>query len=423
MFGILKKKLKEAVQKLNKKVDVEEAAEKPDEKKPEKEIRKKDVSLKKGKTERKPISKKYVDDEKPVEVIEQEIEHIKEEQEGVGEDGEERATDELAEEEEESVKEPVTRTHTQLTEEIEEELHIKRGGLFGLKEKFVKKITVKKLTEQDIEEFFSDLETDLLEANVALDVVDFLKTNLKEKLVNREIKRGNTVEQIKKVFEDSLFAVVNQGSVDLEGLIKKKVAHNKPAVIVFIGFNGAGKTTSIAKLGNFLKSKGHRPVLAAGDTFRAAAIQQLEHHAEKIGLKVVTHDYGADAAAVIFDAVKHAEAKGADVVLADTAGRTHSNVNLVDELKKIVRVNKPDLKVLVLDGLTGNDAVLQAEQFDKEVGVDAVVITKVDVDEKGGAILSVAYAIKKPILFLGVGQKYGDFELFEPRKFVESLLE
>jgi len=149
--------------------------------------------------------------------------------------------------------------------------------------------------------------------------------------------------------------------------------------------------------------------------------QQLEEHANNLGIKIVKHDYGSDAAAVAFDAIKHAEASNKDFVLIDTAGRNHTNHNLMDELDKIVRISKPDLKILVVDALTGNDAVDQAKQFNEKIGVDAIILTKVDADEKGGAVISISHAIKKPILFLGIGQEYKDIEPFSTKKFMKLL--
>lgn len=291
----------------------------------------------------------------------------------------------------------------------------------SLRERLVKKITKKALSEKDVDEFFNEIEVDLLQANVAVGVAEALRSGLKEKLAGKEIKRGKADETIKNAFEEALMSILKQDPLELEKMIKDSKKEGRPALFVFLGFNGSGKTTSIAKLGSHFKSRNYKPVLAAGDTFRAAAIQQLEEHGRRLELKVVKHQYGSDSAAVIFDAVKHAESKGHDIVLADTAGRTHTNVNLLDELKKVIRVNKPDLKILVIDSLTGNDAVEQAKRFNQDIGVDAVIMTKVDVNEKGGSILSVAHSINKPILFLGVGQEYRDFEQFEPKKFVDGL--
>jgi fused signal recognition particle receptor len=213
----------------------------------------------------------------------------------------------------------------------------------------------------------------------------------------------------------SLLEILSVQEIDLLKVGKK------PYLITFLGFNGAGKTTSMAKVASWLKENNKSCVFAAADTFRAAAEEQLEAHAKRIGVKMIKHKYGADPAAVIFDAVEHAKANGIDFVLADTAGRAHTNKNLMDQMGKIVRVNKPDLKILVIDSLTGNDALIQAQMFN-EIGVDGLIFTKVDVNEKGGAILSVTHELKKPILFLGLGQEYKDFEKFDKEKFVSLLL-
>ncbi len=295
-----------------------------------------------------------------------------------------------------------------------------KGGFLG---RFREKVTTRALSDEDIEEFFQETEDGMLEANVALEVVDFMKKSLKQRLAEKQAKRFGVKDFVKEAFEDSLYEVVNQGDINLESVIKKARSEGRPACLIFLGFNGSGKTTSIAKLAHYLKERGHTPVIAAADTFRAASIEQLEVHGEKLGVKVIKHQYGADSAAVVFDAVKFAKTKGCDIVLADTAGRSHADKNLMDELSKVVRVNKPDLRVLVVDSLTGNDAVEQAKTFHKAAGVDAIVLTKIDVNKKGGAILSVCYAIKKPILFLGTGQDYKSIEMFDPRRFVKELLE
>jgi len=163
-------------------------------------------------------------------------------------------------------------------------------------------------------------------------------------------------------------------------------------------------------------------VFAAADCWRAAAIEQLEEHGKNLGIKVIKHSYGADPAAVIFDAMKYAEANKIDVVLADTAGRSHANANLMDELKKIIRVNDPDMKILVVDALTGNDVVEQAEYFNNAVGVDGIVMTKVDVYDKGGAILSVVHKVERPILYIGIGQEYNDLKKFSVEEIVNNIM-
>jgi len=189
-----------------------------------------------------------------------------------------------------------------------------------------------------------------------------------------------------------------------------------------VGFNGSGKTTTLAKIAKMLKEKGFKVVLACSDTFRAGAIEQLEEHGRRLGIRVLRHRYGADPAAVAYDAVAHARARGLDVVLIDTAGRAQTDKNLMDELAKVKRVVEPDLTILVVDALTGNDAVVQAEMFDKAVGVDAVVLTKVDADVRGGAALSITHAIGKPIIFIGVGQSYDDLRPFDPVEFTDMIL-
>ncbi|MBR9703298.1 signal recognition particle-docking protein FtsY, partial [Candidatus Woesearchaeota archaeon] len=189
----------------------------------------------------------------------------------------------------------------------------------------------------------------------------------------------------------------------------------------FIGVNGSGKTTTLAKIANLLQEEDMRVIMAASDTFRAAAIDQLQEHADNLGVKLITQGYGADPAAVAFDAIKHAKAKFADVVMIDTAGRLHSNTNLMAELEKVIRVAKPDLKIFIGESITGNDCIEQAKEFDRLVGIDAIILSKADVDEKGGAAISVSYVTGKPILYLGTGQSYGDLTPFDKEKIIRSL--
>ncbi|MFH1294779.1 MAG: signal recognition particle-docking protein FtsY [Candidatus Aenigmatarchaeota archaeon] len=307
-----------------------------------------------------------------------------------------------------------TRPSKKATPQPVEEEHEK-----GFVAKFKSKVTEKTITSEDIDKFFSGQETDLLQSNIALEVADYIRQRLKEEIADTPIKRSHVEDNIKETFHKILMEIVDQSNLDIVKAVEKGVG--KPCFI-FLGFNGAGKTTSLAKVGNYLLGKGKSVVFAAGDSFRAASIEQIQHHGDKLGIKVIKHTYGADSAAVIFDAVKYAESHGVDIVLADTAGRMHSDKNLIDELKKVVRVNQPRLKILVIDSLTGNDAVEQAKAFNDAVGVDAVIMGKADVNEKGGSILSVCYAIKKPILFLGTGQEYKDLQRFDPKKFVDELL-
>ena len=211
-------------------------------------------------------------------------------------------------------------------------------------------------------------------------------------------------------------------SIDLLKMAEEKRKKKEPLVLMFVGINGTGKTTTIAKVAHFLRDKGYSVVLAGADTYRAGSIEQLEEHGKRLGIRVIKSNYGGDPAAVAYDAVNHAKAHGINIVLIDTAGRMQTNQNLMNELVKVKRVIGPDLTIFTVDSLIGNDAVQQAEEFNKAVGIDATILTKVDADVKGGSALSVTYVTQKPILFIGVGQAYKDLELFKPEKFVNMVL-
>lgn len=277
------------------------------------------------------------------------------------------------------------------------------------------------LNEEIFEKFWQDLETVLLENNVALEVSDKIKESLKSQLVEKEIEKDKIEEKIREALKNSLENIIIEPFSLVEGIKKYRKEADKPYVIVFFGINGSGKTTSIAKLANFLKQNDLSCVFAASDTFRAASIEQLEKHASKLNVKVIKHDYGADAAAVAFDAISHAKAAGIDVVLVDTAGRMHTQGNLMREMEKICSVAKPALKIFVGEAIVGNDMVEQAKTFDEAAGIDAIILTKSDVDEKGGAAISASYITSKPILFLGTGQKYSDLEPFKKEKILNNL--
>ncbi len=277
------------------------------------------------------------------------------------------------------------------------------------------------IKEKDVERALEDLEIELLEADVALEVVDELRESIKRKLVGKKVKIGTDKA---KVIEDAVKEAVLEVLTPprkinlLEEIRAKK---EKPYVIVFVGFNGSGKTTTIAKLAHWLKKNGLSVVIAASDTFRAGAIEQVEEHAKRVGVKVIKHSYGADPAAVAYDAIQHAKARGIDVVLVDTAGRNELNRNLMDEMKKIVRVTKPDLVIFVGDSLAGNSIIDQARQFNEAVKIDGVILTKLDADSRGGAALSISHAIGAPILFVGVGQGYEDLRPFDEKWFVNLI--
>ncbi|MFZ3077780.1 MAG: signal recognition particle-docking protein FtsY [Candidatus Aenigmatarchaeota archaeon] len=285
--------------------------------------------------------------------------------------------------------------------------------------KIRKAISEKTIEEADIKDILWDLQIGLIENDVAAGAAEKIASDLKGALVGKSLPKKGIEEAVKDSMKKSVKEILDAGEFNLDEKIKSK----KPFLAVFLGFNGVGKTTTIARVGHLLKQKGFSCIFAAADTWRAGAIQQIEEHGSRLGIKVIRQEYGSDPAAVIFDAKKYAESHGVDVILADTAGRSHTNLNLVDELKKIVRVNKPDLKVLVIDALTGNDVVEQAKYFNDAVGADAMIITKADVYEKGGSILSAVHTIRKPILYLGIGQGYGDLEEFDVEKVVNSLVE
>jgi len=253
-----------------------------------------------------------------------------------------------------------------------------------------------------------------------METIEAIKEQLKTELVDKSVKRGKSSQVISKALERAVNSVLIEG--DINELLKEIKLVTEPVSIMFIGSNGSGKTTTIAKLANFLKTKKISCVLAACDTFRAASIEQLETHGAALGVKVVKHSYGSDAAAVAYDALEHARAKGIKVVLIDTAGRSHSNTNLMKELEKVKRVVNPTYTIFVGDALTGNDTVMQVRDFSTVAKFDYVILTKTDVDEKGGAILSVSHETGVPILFLGNGQTYQDLKPFKKKELINNLL-
>lgn len=295
-----------------------------------------------------------------------------------------------------------------------------KQGLRGV----VDKISKSELSEEDLEPILWDLQLQLISNDVAVGVADKVCEELKERLKGVAFPRfGDKTAPVKAVLREAIeTTMATNGQLDLLDLVEKKREEGGPLVALFVGINGTGKTTTIAKVARLFLDNGYSVVLASGDTYRAGAIEQLEEHARRLGIRVVKHKYGADPAAVSFDAVQHAAARGIDAVLIDTAGRMQTNRNLMDELKKIKRVVQPDLTVIVLDALIGNDAIDQAETFDGHVGFDAAILTKVDADAKGGSSLSVSYVTGKPIIYVGVGQGYGDLQRFDSGWFADKIL-
>jgi len=295
-----------------------------------------------------------------------------------------------------------------------------RAGLKGL----VEKVAVTQLRAEQVRSIMQDFKLELVENDVAFSVADHIGVEMEKRLDGVQVKR---LEDRRQVVRDSLrsvlLGILTPGErVDFLGLADRKRGLKEPLVVVFVGINGTGKTTSIAKVSRFLMRNGFSVVLACADTYRAGSIEQLEEHAKRLGVRMIRHGYGSDPAAVAFDAISHARAHGINAVLIDTAGRIQTDRNLMNELGKIKRVVKPDLTVLTVDSLTGNDAVMQAEEFHKSVGVDATILTKTDADVKGGSALSVTYVTRKPVLFIGTGQRYEDLEEFQPERFTDMIL-
>lgn len=275
------------------------------------------------------------------------------------------------------------------------------------------------LDEKDLEEPLWELEMGLLESDLALSVSEAIVESVKNQLTGTTKHIGsNTGEIVEAALKKAILDVVSANFYDFDECIKNK---EKPVHIVFVGINGTGKTTSIAKMTHRLLKSGYSVVLAAGDTFRAGAIDQLGIHANRLGVKMIKHQPGADPAAVIYDAVQYAKAHKIDFVLSDTAGRMHTNLNLMAQMEKICRVSTPDLIIFVDEAVAGNDAVERAAQFNEAVPIDGSILTKIDADAKGGAAISIAYITGKPILFFGIGQGYEDMKKFDPEWFIDQL--
>ncbi|MEK6926755.1 MAG: signal recognition particle-docking protein FtsY [Nanoarchaeota archaeon] len=391
MFGKLKEKLKSWAKNLSKKAEKTEEDGKTLKKSSEKSEKIKEI----------PLPMKFeVGKEKfepDLEALKEKVEGIKKETKTLKKHAKEKELEEKVHEIEEK-------------EEIEE-----KQGFFA---KLKSKITKAKISEKDFEEYEEDLKMILLENNVAYEVSDKIIKSLKRSLVNREILKKELDSEIKDSLRDSIENILVDPFSITDKIMGKK---EKPYVILFCGINGTGKTTTIAKIANLLQKSKLSCVLAAADTFRAASIEQIKVHAEKLSVKLISHDYGADPASVGFDSISYAKKNKIDCVLIDTAGRMHSEKNLLKELEKISRVCKPDLKLFVGEAITGNDSVEQIKAFNSSISIDGIILAKADIDEKGGTALSLGYITKKPILYLGTGQKYSDLEIFDKKKFVEKL--
>ncbi len=295
-----------------------------------------------------------------------------------------------------------------------------RKGLSGL----LDKVTTTELKTEKLHPILEDFKLDLIGNDVAISVADHICEEMEKRLDGVQVKRLKDRREIigRNLREVLLGVLTANEKIDLLGMVEKKKKIGEPYVILFVGINGTGKTTTIAKVAKLLMKNGYSVVLACSDTYRAGSIEQLEEHAKRLGIRMIKHKYGADAAAVAYDAISHAKAHGVNAVLIDTAGRIQTDRNLMNELRKIKRVINPDVTILVVDALIGNDAVMQAEEFQKSVGIDGTILTKVDADVKGGAALSVTYVTRKPIVFIGTGQTYEDLQDFNPEQFTQMIL-
>ena len=315
-------------------------------------------------------------------------------------DNDEEESDEVEEDSQDEEKK--SRFWSRNKDNDEEDSDEGSGGIFS----FVREKTI---SEKHVEDTLWELEMGLLEGDVAMEVATEVVDSVKDDLVGRKIKRSSDItEYTYNALRNAVAEIIDIPGKSMTEMIEEKKAQGEPLVVMFVGINGTGKTTTIGKLANYYLKMGYTPVIAASDTFRAGAIEQVTHHADNVGVKIIKHQKGSDPAAVAFDAVEHAKAQGKELVLIDTAGRMQTNTNLMDEMKKIKRVAKPDLVIFVGDALTGNDATQQAVKFNEAIDIDGVILTKTDADSKGGASLSIGYVIKKPIMFLGVGQGYDD---------------
>src|SRR5438309_489086 len=286
----------------------------------------------------------------------------------------------------------------------------------------VKSFGQKELKEKDIDEVLFELEIALLESDVATEVIDSLKSDLKHKLIGTTVEKEqipNIVKQNLRQHISNMFDSV--GKIDIISNIQKKKNTDEPYIISFMGINGTGKTTTVAKTAYLLRENKFSVVIAAADTYRAGAIEQITEHAKRLNLKIIAQNYGSDPAAVSRDAVLYAKSHKIDCILIDTAGRMQTSKNLMDQISKINKVVNPDLKIFVGDSLAGNDTVNQAREFHQYTKFEGSILTKSDADARGGAAISIVKVTSTPILYLGVGQEYKDLKPFDKDLFLEML--
>lgn len=291
----------------------------------------------------------------------------------------------------------------------------------GFFSKTADKLKKKTITQDDFDKIWLDLEIFLLEINIAYEIVEKIQNKLQEKIIGNNYNRFQLNQEIKNVLIDEVQEILTQSQGNFLDEINKHKQNGEPLKIMMLGVNGTGKTTSIAKLIKYLQNNNLSVVVAAADTFRAAAVEQLSEHCNNLNVKCITHKHGSDPASVAYDATQHAKAKNIDVVLIDTAGRMPNNSNLMMELQKIKRVVDSQMAMFIGDSIAGNDLIDQISLFDKGITVDGVFLTKTDTDERPGSVVTTSYSIEKPIYFLGTGQNYEDIIPFDAKTIAEQL--
>ncbi len=298
-------------------------------------------------------------------------------------------------------------------EKIEEPVQtaiVKPGFFSKIKNFFSNTI---KIRESEVKDYFQDLDLELLQDDVSPSTSEKIIQKIKEKIIEQEIEKSEVQEFVKDKIRETLEEILIEGRVEIT---------QKPFSIMLVGPNGMGKTTTVAKLAYLLTKNKYNVLLAASDTFRKGAIEQLENHAEKIGVKLIKQQYGADPASIAFDALQNAKSQQVDVVIIDTAGRQDNNFNLINEMEKISRVVKPDLTLFVAESVAGQTNIRQIETFAKTIKIDGVIITKLDCDAKGGTIFTICNDLKKPIYYECFGQEYDQIRPFEKKQFVDRIL-
>lgn len=418
MFGKLKEKLKNWAKKLSDEIPSEEK-EVIEEIKKDKKAKKKEKSKKETKKRETKVGvsvEENIDSNEDKEILKEEIETPKSE---IKEDKKKSILSFFKKHSEKRIQETPASTDEVIDKKedkeiLKEELESKENFF----QKIASKVQKVKISQEDFNTYSEELEMLLLENNVAYEVTEKIINELKEKILGREILKKELQSEIFESLKDSIYGALIE-PFSIKDRINSK--QEKPYVILFCGINGTGKTTTIAKIAQSLKKEGITSVLAASDTFRSAAIEQIKIHGEKIGIKVISNEYQSDPASVGYDAIQYAKKHDIKAVLIDTAGRMHTDKNLLKEIEKISRVCNPDIKIFVGESITGNDSIEQVRAFNQAIGIDGIILTKADIDEKGGTALSLGYITKKPILYLGIGQEYDKIEKFDKEKFVKNL--